>query len=369
MEEEYVITFTTVDDTTPPFVVSSTPAHGAEGVGVNNLVITIQFNEPMDQSTLIPKKFILFQQTPLSSHLEVYDSLPSSVYTMTKTPTSVTLTLNKPLFYDTKYRLDFCSLKDASGNYITSNTSIAFTTVKPQPGDETTIDLGDGVGMTFVWVPAGGFLMGSLHSEPHSQRHERPRHFVTLTQGFWMGKYEVTQEQWLHLMGNNPSHFQGGNRPVEMVSWNDVQGFIAELNYYRGETTFSLPTEAQWEYAARGGVPDHIYSGGNNANQVGWHYFNSGRKTHEVGEKPSNAWGLHDMSGNVWEWCQDWYNRKYYVHCSCVDPTGPGSGVKRLIRGGSWGSYQWCMRPAFRFCYTPNSYGMDVGFRLVMHLP
>ncbi len=365
MEEEYVITFTTGADTKPPFVVSTTPADGAEGVGVNTS-ITIQFNEPMDQSTLIPENFRLSQRTVVGGPIgDGYSPLPSSAYTITKTPTSVTLTLNKPLLYDTKYKVSFAGIKDIAGNNIVAG-HFDFTTEKPQPGDEITINLGDGVDMTFVWVPEGSFYMGSIDNEPHSQSHERPRHLVTLTQGFWMGKYEVTQEQWLHIMGNNPSHFQGDNLPVENVSWNDAQQLITELNIHRWET-FSLPTEAQWEYAARGGVPDHIYSGSNACALVGWYNVTSQGHTRMVGMLGSNDWGLKDMSGNVWEFCQDWYGD--YPFGAVTDPTGPVSGKNHIIRGGSWYNDDSSLRSACRGVSPPDGANSLMGFRLVMHLP
>ncbi len=263
MAEEHVITFTTGGDTKPPVVVSATPADGAEGVGVNS-PITIHFNEPMNQDTFSP--FISLAKKWRDGG-NVFVSIDSSKYTLTKTPTSVTLTPREPLFYDTTYRLTVSRfIEDISGNRLKDEKTITFTTAKPQPGDEMTIDFGNGVGMTFVWVPRGSFHMGSFGDDPNASPDEMPRHLVTLTQGFWMGKYEVTQEQWLHIMGYNPSHFQGYNLPVENVSWNMAHEFIDELPSKTLFHRFFLPTEAQWEYAARGGVPGHIYSGGNDPN-------------------------------------------------------------------------------------------------------
>ena len=191
------------------------------------------------------------------------------------------------------------------------------------------------IGMTFVLIPPGEFRMGSDDKEAYKD--EKPVHTVRLTQAFFLGKYEVTQGQWQAVMGMNPSLFPGdANRPVEQVSWDNVQGFIRRLNAQEGGAQYRLPTEAEWEYAARAGTTT-AYSFGNDARQLGeyaWYDNNADGKTHPVGQKKPNAWGLHDMYGNVWEWVQDWYTN--YAAGSAVDPAGPSSGSLRVVRGGSW---------------------------------
>jgi len=167
--------------------------------------------------------------------------------------------------------------------------------------------------MEFVLIPAGTFTMGSPDSDSNAYDHEKPAHQVTISEPFYMGKYEVTQAQWKAVMGENPSRFKGDDHPVENVSWEDVQQFIQKLNAKEGKEACRLPTEAEWEYAARAGTTT-IYSFGNNASQLGnyaWYDENSGNTTHPVGDKPPNPWGLYDMHGNVWEWVQDWYGPIY----------------------------------------------------------
>ncbi len=196
------------------------------------------------------------------------------------------------------------------------------------------VELGGGVKLEFVPIRAGTFIMGDAENGP--------AHEVNITRPFWMGKYKVTQEQWQVLMGNNPSHFKGSKNPVDSVSWEDCQGFLKKLNekYSHHGLTFSLPTEAQWEYACRAGTATRHYFGDalSNMGDYGWLADNSGKMTHPVGEKKPNAWGLYDMYGNVFEWCADWYNHDYYLTSPASDPTGPAVGTTKEIRGGYWES-------------------------------
>jgi formylglycine-generating enzyme required for sulfatase activity len=229
------------------------------------------------------------------------------------------------------------------------------------------------LGQTFVLLPAGTFTMGSPSSEPGRLSDEGPQHSVTLTQTFYMQNTEVTQAQWETVMGSNPSNFDGcPSCPVENVPWNAVQEFIAEMNA-RGEGTYSLPTEAQWEYAARAGSTTAFYNGGitnehgydPNLDAIGWYVYNSSSETHPVAGKAPNAWGLYDMSGNVYEWCSDWFGD--YSSGSVTDPTGPSSGTFRVFRGGSWTSYARFCRSAERWYSIPQEHGDDyLGFRLVL---
>jgi formylglycine-generating enzyme required for sulfatase activity len=224
-------------------------------------------------------------------------------------------------------------------------------------GEQKTIKIAPGVSMIFCWCPAGDFLMGSPASEEDRDSDENQVK-VTLSKGFWMAKTEVTQEQWQAVMGANPCNFNGANLPVESVSWNDAQDFLKKLNAYLGSKdggTMALPTEAQWEYAARAGQSG-TYSGGS-LDQVAWY----DEKTHPVGTKQANAWGLHDMSGNVCELCADWYDTSL---SGGVDPKGPASGSSRVVRGGSWGGIADCCRLASRWDFLPDCTNIYIGFRV-----
>jgi formylglycine-generating enzyme required for sulfatase activity len=208
------------------------------------------------------------------------------------------------------------------------------------------IDLRGGVKMDFVLVPAGSFTMG----DDSGLADERPAHEVRITVPFYVGKYEVTQEQWQAVMGDNPSWFKGPKHPVDQVSWVDCQAFLGELNKKYGSpgARFSLPTEAQWEYACRAGSTSRWCFGDEESNlgEYAWHSRNSDAKTHPVGEKKPNAWGLFDMHGNVWEWSEDWYGS--YANSPPDNPTGPVGGSDRVIRGGGWGSGAVFCRSACR---------------------
>jgi len=229
-----------------------------------------------------------------------------------------------------------------------------------------------------ILVEGGTFHMGSSDGEDD----EKPVHEV-IVDSFWIGKYEVTQKEWQSVMGTNPSKFKGENNPVERVSWHDAVKFCNQLSLKDGlepvyrfsgeiiecdftKNGYRLPTEAEWEYAARGGQKSlgYKYAGSNNAGSVAWYYDNSGGKTHRVGTKQPNELGLYDMSGNVWEWCWDWYGEGYYLHSLMKNPRGPSSGPRRVLRGGGWGNYAEYVRSAFRGCNTPSYSGGDLGFRL-----
>ena len=177
---------------------------------------------------------------------------------------------------------------------------------------------------------------------------------------------EVTQAQWKAVMGSNPSNFSGcDNCPVENVSWNDVQQYIQKLNAQTGKN-YRLPTEAEWEYAAKGGksTRGYTYSGSNDIGSVAWYYDNSGSKTHAVGTKQANELGIYDMTGNVWEWCSDWYGN--YSSYSVTNPTGVTSGGNRVLRGGSWSSNADNCRTTFRYRGIPGGRNYSDGFRLVL---
>ena len=214
-----------------------------------------------------------------------------------------------------------------------------------------------------VRVEGGMFMMGATSEQgSEAESDEKPAHQVTLS-SFSIGKYEVTQEEWEAVMGSNPSSFKGMKLPVEQVSWNDCQDFIRKLNQLTGKH-FRLPTEAEWEYAARGGSKSrgYKYAGGNDLGNVAWYWDNSGSKTHEVGQKQPNELGLYDMSGNVWEWCQDWYGS--YSSTSQTNPTGSSSGSSRVRRGGSWNCYAGNCRVSLRYYRTPGDRSSYLGLRL-----
>jgi sulfatase modifying factor 1 len=213
-----------------------------------------------------------------------------------------------------------------------------------------------------VYVKGGGFKMGSKSGWTD----EEPVHPVTLS-SFKIGKYEVTQSQWSSVMASNPSYFSGcDNCPVEQVSWDDVQEFIRKLNAQTGKN-YRLPTEAEWEYAARGGQlsKKYKYSGSNDFNLVAWFDYNSGGKTHTVGMKQANELGIHDMSGNVAEWCSDWYS-KQYINNNVSDPTGAFRGEYRVSRGGSWYSVVDGCSTTRRNHIESDFRGSMRGFRLVL---
>ncbi len=201
-------------------------------------------------------------------------------------------------------------------------------------------------------------------------KEEKPAHRVKVS-SFYIGQYPLTQSLWQVITGENPSEFKGENRPVDNVSWNDVQDFIIKLNEQTGQQ-FRLPTEAEWEYAARGGKysQGYTFSGSDKLKQVGWYEENSNDETHEVGLMLANELGIYDMSGNVWEWCVDWYDREYYENCQkqgvVENPPGPDNGDYRVIRGGScFGSQMHC-RATTRRWGQPGHRDDGIGFRLVL---
>ena len=236
------------------------------------------------------------------------------------------------------------------------------------PPKELTVDLGKGVKLELVLIPAGEFMMGSPDSDKDAAAAEKPQHRVRITKPFYLGKYLVTQDQWDGLMGSNPSRFQGPKNPVERVSWDDCQKFLGKLNAKVGSGAgkFRLPSEAQWEYACRAGSKTK-YCFGDDETQLGeyaWHLQNSDGKTHPVGEKKPNAWGLYDMHGNVWEWCQDWYEDGYYKESPVDDPQGPATGADRVFRSGSWRYPAGICRSASRDSYGPVFRFIGLGFRV-----
>ncbi len=221
-------------------------------------------------------------------------------------------------------------------------------------------------GMEFILVNGGCYQMGDGFGDGLPS--EKPLHEVCVD-SYYLGKYEVTQGQWKKVMGENPSHFKacGDNCPVESVKWTDIQSFLAELERLTGQT-YRLPTEAEWEYAARDGGKMVKWAGTSSENKFGdyaWYDANSGDKTHPVGLKKANALGFYDMSGNVWEWTSDWYGEQYYQKSARDNPRGPDEGANRLLRGGCWLDRAKDCRTAIRFSFNPANSFKSIGFRLV----
>ena len=258
------------------------------------------------------------------------------------------------------------TVSDSASDSATVSVTVSGST----PGTYT-----NSLGQTFNLLPAGTFTMGSPSDELGRYSDEGPQHQVTLPQPFYMQTTEVTQAQWESVMGSNPSYFsECPTCPVEQVSWNDVQDYITQMNL-RGEGAYSLPTEAQWEYAARAGSTTAFYNGGitetgcdydQNLNAIGWYCYNSDDEIHPVAQKSPNAWGLYDMSGNVWEWCSDWYASDYYSNSPMDDPQGPSTGSYRVARGGSWDNIVRYCRAAVRYYFWPDYRYGSIGFRLVL---
>jgi formylglycine-generating enzyme required for sulfatase activity len=224
------------------------------------------------------------------------------------------------------------------------------------------------MGISFIKIEPGCFQMGENKKFKESSEAELPNHRVCIEKPFFLGETEVTQKQWEDVMGNNPSKAKGLYKPVEKVSWDDTQLFIKRLNEKEGDNKFRLPTEAEWEYAARAGT-NTVYSFGDKADNLAdyaW-YGNLGYhgSAHDVAQKKPNPWGLFDMHGNVWEWVQDWYGASYYSDSPVNDPKGPDSGQYKVYRGGSWVGKAVNLRSSVRFSGLPVTRTNDVGFRLV----
>lgn len=258
--------------------------------------------------------------------------------------------------------------------------------VTPKVGHAAEKATTNSIGMEFVLIPAGTFQMGSAENDREATSSEKPRHQVTISKPFYLGKFEVTQAQWEAVMGSSPYTLQRSNPYYDLpgmaerlrkpthpatVSWNDAQEFIKRLNQKEGHDRYRLPTEAEWEYAVRAGTTT-AYSYGDDAKQLGryaWHGedFASG-STHPVGQKQPNAWGLYGVHGNVWEWVQDWYDERYYASSPSVDPKGPPTGSGRVVRGGSWHQTATSWRSAFRKQYEPDYRGISIGFRVALSM-
>lgn len=222
----------------------------------------------------------------------------------------------------------------------------------------------------FVLIPAGEFLMGS-----HDPYHGSPVRKVRISQPFYLGKYEVTQGQWEAVMGEHRRDPQENKTlPIDRVSWNEVQEFISKLNAREGHTKYRLPTEAQWEYAARAGTTTDYHFGNDmkKLEEYGWYKQNAAGQRRPVGRLKPNTWGLYDMHGNVWEWVQDWQRGGFVTPFPAgvdIDPQGPATGLNRLVKGGAWNAYAEHCKLAYSSFVRPHEYGPGLGFRLLRTAP
>ena len=237
-----------------------------------------------------------------------------------------------------------------------------------RPGGRTlALTLDKGVKMKLLRIPAGKFMMGSPETEKGHRDDEGPQRWVTISKPFYMGVTEVTQAQYESVTGKNPSKFKAPLNPVEMVFWNDATVFCAVLSK-KTRRAVRLPTEAQWEYACRAGTKTRFSFGKEDKglNAHGWYKANSGDKTHPVSQKKPNAFGLYDMHGNVWEWCRDWYDAKFYAKAKSINPENTTKASARVLRGGSWDNFPQNCRAASRRWNTTDSRNINCGFRVVV---
>ncbi|MBF0614208.1 MAG: SUMF1/EgtB/PvdO family nonheme iron enzyme [Magnetococcales bacterium] len=330
-------------------------------------------HDPMATSGILT----VFQNTATTGMLSASDSDQDSLtYAIVSNGTKGTVSLINATTGEYRYTpnsgatgTDTFTFKANDG---TDDSNVATVTVTIQQGPAQEIT--NSLGMTFKLIPAGTFMMGASDSDAISadtrQNNATPQHQVTITRAFYMQTTEITQGQWRAVMGNNPSGFsRGDNHPVETVYWNDLQSFITTLNT-RNDGIYRLPTEAEWEYAARAGTTT-AWSFGDSESSLGsyaWYYGNSSGSsygTHPVAQKLPNPWGLYDMHGNVWEWVQDWYG--YFTSSAETDPQGPSFGRLRVVRGGSWiSNHPTYLRSAIRQGNYPDAYSFYVGARLVL---
>lgn len=361
-------------------LVLAKPVGGAESALQQNQSLIIRYT-PSTATVLVDNKMVRGNNgvakttLPVGQHSFVvfcdgYESEEGTVKLKASAPSNLQITLTRESVGAGIVNQQQSENQQSSNTYVasSSNNSSGFPSVA-SGSNAISIPVKDGISIEMVKVEAGTFMMGATsemkdsYDDPDSD--EKPVHQVTLTNDYYMGKYEVTQALWQAVMGSNPSNFKGDNLPVEKVSWNDCQEFISKLNSLAGRK-FRLPTEAEWEYAARGGKKSrsYQYSGSSNISDVAWYYGNSGSKTHPVGTKQANELGIYDMTGNVLEWCQDWYGS--YYSSSQTNPTGATSGSRHVNRGGSWAKNVRRSSPSCRYGAIYVDRDLDLGFRLAL---
>ena len=336
------------------------------------------------QATIIPVRdaaFLKSSQTPAEAAAEaIVDKLAevkndarAQYSRTTREAAQVLMTDKKAEPADTDTRIVGVKLLSFIGEGDMVRIKVALrvqTTLREETPSERKEVLTDPIkAIEFVLIKGGCFQMGDPFGEGRAD--EKPVHAVCVDD-YYIGKYEVTQGQWQSVMGNNPAFFKncGEKCPVEQVNWNDIQEFIKKLNA-RTKKNYRLPTEAEWEYAARSGGKKEKYAGTSSDVELGkyaWYSANSGGSAHPVGQKQPNGLGLYDMTGNVWEWCQDWYGEKYYSQSTRKNPSGPQSGTRRVLRGGAWLFEPAGIRSATRYGLTPASRSDLYGFRLSLPL-
>ena len=352
-------------------------------VGLQKQTLTIRYT-PSSATVLVDNKMVKGSNgvakttMPVGQHSFVvfcdgYESEEGTVKLKASAPSDLQIRLSKEAVAAASNANDVMqdnvsesSTSSSSSQSATTTSGFSSTPSLSSGNNEISIPVKNGITIDMVKVEAGTFMMGATYEMQKPYDDEKPVHQVTLTNNYYMGKYEVTQSLWQVVMGSNPSKFKGDDLPVERVSWNDCQEFISKLNSMTGRK-FRLPTEAEWEYAARGGKKSRgcQYSGSSNISKVAWYDDgNSGRKTHPVGTKQANELGIYDMTGNVLEWCQNRYSS--YLSSSQTNPIGANSGSHRVRRGGSWDYAAVYCRSSYRYSDRPDRRNGDLGFRLVL---
>ena len=349
--------------------------------------LTIRYS-PINASVLVDNKFIKASNgvantsLPIGQHSFVvacdgYESEEGMVKLKASAPSNLQITLSKEVAsvsQSSPTALPQQSQPQQPIEQVQAVASVASPTTmssssnmvgSSESGSVIIIPVKNGISIEMVKVEAGSFDMGATPEMENPDTDEMTVHRVTLTNNYCIGKYEVTQALWQAVMGSNPSDFKGDNLPVEKVSWDDCQDFISKLNAMTGKR-FRLPTEAEWEYAARGGKKSqgYQYSGSNTLDNVAWYHDNSGSKTHAVGTKQPNELGIYDMTGNVSEWCQDRYGD--YSGVPQTNPTGAVDGKFRVNRGGSWMFFARFCRSSFRSSNSSDDREEYLGLRLVL---
>ena len=357
-------------------LILSKPGGGVEAVMQQCQSLIIKYS-PSTATVLVDNKMVRGSKgvarttLPVGQHSYIvacdgYESEEGMVKLKASAPSNLQITLMKESVGVGIVNQQQSENQQSSNTYVASSSNNSSGSLSVASGSNTiSIPVKDGINIEMVKVEAGTFMMGATSELKDPDDDEKPVHQVILTNDYYMGKYEVTQALWEAVMGSNPSEYKGDNLPVEMVSWNDCQEFISKLNSMTGRK-FRLPTEAEWEYAARGGKKSrsYQYSGSSNISDVAWYDGNSGSKTHPVGTKQANELGIYDMSGNVYEWCSDWYGS--YSSSSQTNPTGADSGSFRVYRGGCWCSSAGYCRLSFRDRGTPDNRFSHIGLRLAL---